>query len=501
MSDSHRGRYVPSLEDDRRRDQVKDYKADRKLGKTRSKDALRSEQIAKLREMKAGAIKAGAMSGALPEIHDQMSEADIAKAAQALGRYTAKPAAKPAAPAKPAAQPAAAASQPAAAKPAAAAAPVAATAAAVPAKAALAAPPAAAPPVVATPVATGTPSRASAMAGRVPIVSGPAAPQLPEVEAGPQLNPTAEVAPEAGVNPLEQLANDMKGAMVGSGTLAPGQSLMKTGAGYVTPALNPDGSQMVNPDGSPRFVAVKPTFDETMNAKTGGAFRGWSPEQRAAYFRAHPANSGMGVESGVVHAKPIPKPLTGFDGTPASDAANLAQNKSMYAPGGMSESPEAHAARVEPRQASAAVRAGAGAGTNVATGKGQVATSTIDVGSIPQKSVAGVSPAGAKNDINMGGLMPTGGAPAAAALTTMAPVAPKPTGAGTNLNNGPASSTGTAQKNAMPMRPAATSPTQQAPALASMSPDIQAEMDAAKKAITDPARARSSRQRPSQRQY
>lgn len=141
---------------------------------------------------------------------------------------------------------------------------------------------------------------------------------------------------------------------------------------------------------------------ETRQAQGGGMeqlVQIQSGPRWVAYVPNAPARQGPDQSTGptmVQRQVQNPRPITDSIGNRTTDAANLAQNRALYQPGGIpAPVPRAYQGpSVETPSQADAMRIAKQYGPE-------------DVNSIPQRSVAGVSPAGARNDINTGGNLPT----------------------------------------------------------------------------------------------
>lgn len=87
------------------------------------------------------------------------------------------------------------------------------------------------------------------------------------------------------------------GAPAATSPTAPGLPKGRPGQAFISPALDSQGNQMTNWDGSPRTVARQPSAEEALRAK----FPGWetmAPAEKANTLRSNPANPNVGVTTG-----------------------------------------------------------------------------------------------------------------------------------------------------------------------------------------------------------
>lgn len=131
-----------------------------------------------------------------------------------------------------------------------------------------------------------------------------------------------------------------------------------------------NGGQMPVPSiGKPEIAAPAPEVRPVASIANPPPMNNTMPGQ---------GNTATLAPTRTLYRKPMPTALTGPDGTPAQDAANLQQTRDYFAPGGAFETEQERANRIaNPPQAIEDVYAAAGTGKNVADKKYGTASSTI----------------------------------------------------------------------------------------------------------------------------
>lgn len=206
----------------------------------------------------------------------------------------------------------------------------------------------------------------------------------------------------------------------------------QTGAGMVTTVPSASG---------PREVAVTPTFEQSMHARTNGAWAGMNPQQRAQWLRSNPAPStGEVTDTGAGAFNERGDRVLG-------QATNQTGPGIARTPGGQNRTTDAieYDPRMDQLGGEAIAKKYGGDAAPHGVRFVHPADATPDPGQTA--AVNGISPASAHNDINTGtataanplaatltppaGAPPTGTAPAvtaapAAAPETAGPPAPAP---------------------------------------------------------------------------
>lgn len=228
------------------------YGEQRRLANRAAADAARMKQVAALQAERDKLLKMGIMDGEMPRVHDQMSPADMTAAARRLSAVAASadsrnPQGSSTGAAPAAANPTAQIAQH----------------------------------LAANPPATKPPNNPSGAPGGT--IETPFAFMAPPPLAMATEPPPPAPAPLDTRTPLERAVSEVP---FESGMTA---DVRQTGAGLVTTVPGSKGPRGFGD----REVAVSPTFEQVMHAKTGGAWAGMTPPERAQWLRAHPVTNPM----------------------------------------------------------------------------------------------------------------------------------------------------------------------------------------------------------------